>query len=50
LINGKNPTQREKLFLRQQGLNPRDFLRISRTADGYVFVHRITGKEYPFRR
>lgn len=52
-INAKqvsSPNMEERTFLRAQGFNPRRFLKLSKTAEGYEFLEIKTGKILPLRR
>lgn len=49
-IRGKRLTLAEKKIIKQQGYEPSDFLRRKKTAECYIFIHRITGAELPIRR
>jgi len=44
-IRGRRLTLAEKKIIKQQGYDPRDFLRLKKTAESYIFVHRVTGVE-----
>jgi len=48
--NGKKLTREERNFLKQQGFNPKNFLRLSKTAEGYEFLEVQTGKILSIRR
>jgi hypothetical protein len=41
---------KEKIFLKEQGFNPNDFLRTKITAEGYEFIQVSTGKILSIRR
>lgn len=47
---GKRLTREEKVFLKKQGYEPKDFLRTNKTAEGYEFVQVSTGKPLSIRR
>lgn len=48
--HGRRLTREEKMFLSRQKFNHKDYLRVSKSAEGYVFVHRMTGKLLEIRR
>ncbi|MCM0648678.1 hypothetical protein NBE98_09855 [Clostridium swellfunianum] len=48
--NGKKPSMEEKKFLTKQGLDPDDYLRTKKTAEGYEFYRISTGKLITIRR
>jgi hypothetical protein len=43
-------SREERIFLVQQGFDPRYFLRLSRTAEGYEFLETTSGKILSIRR
>lgn len=43
-------TREEKVLLKKQGYEPKDFLRTNKTAEGYEFVQVSTGKPLNIRR
>lgn len=47
---GRRLTREEKVILKKQGYEPKDFLRTNKTADGYEFVQVSTGKPLSLRR
>jgi hypothetical protein len=52
-VNAKQtsrPNKEERKFLRAQGFNPKYFLWLSTTADGYEFLEVQTGKILSIRR
>lgn len=42
-------TRREKIMLDKLGYNPKEFLRLSKSAQGFIFLERSTGKTLPVR-
>lgn len=42
--NGKNLTKKQKIFLKQKGLNPENWLVCKDTTAEMVIQHRISGK------
>jgi len=50
LKNGRSLTRAEKVFLKSQGLNPKEFLRTKKLADHFEFLHRPSGKLVAIRR
>lgn len=48
--NYKWPNVEQKTFLREYGLNPKEFLVVSKAYDHYTFYHIKTGKEVCIRR
>jgi len=50
LKHGRRLTREEKVFLKKEGYNPQDFLRIKKTAEGYEFLEVQTGKILSIRR
>jgi hypothetical protein len=49
-LEAKRLTRKERRILRQQGFNPKYFLRINKDAESYTFVEVITGKTLLVRR
>jgi hypothetical protein len=43
-------TRREKIFLKKEGFNPRNFLRVKKTAESYEFLEVYSGKILTLRR
>lgn len=50
LENCKGLTEKQREFLKEQKLNPSEFLSIDTGADHYKFYHIITEKEVVIRR
>jgi hypothetical protein len=50
LKSGRKPTRAEKLFLKSQGLNPKEFLTTKKLADHFEFLHKPSGKLVAIRR
>jgi hypothetical protein len=50
LKNGRLLTIEEKMFLKSQDLNPKEFLRTKKLAESYEFLHRPSGKLVTMRR
>lgn len=48
--NYRNLTEKQKRFLREYGMDPKEFLSISIAADHYTFYHIEKGKEVSLRR
>lgn len=42
--NGKLLTRKEKVLLKNEGFNPKEWLRIKKAAEYLEFVHRTNGK------
>ena len=47
---GKALNIEQKSFLKEQGINPKDFLFYSKDFESFTFIHRDTGKKIYFRR
>lgn len=50
LENCKELKEKQKIFLEEQGLNPKEFLSLETSADHYKFYYIKTGKEVVIRR
>lgn len=48
--NPKKLTRNQKLFLEEQGLNPKEFLLERKDPESYTFYHIPTGKLVTMRR
>ena len=47
---GRNLTREEKSFLKGESLDPKNFLRIKKTPEGYEFLQKSTGRILSIRR
>ena len=50
LKNPKNLKRKHKIFLKNQGCNPDDFMIISEGPDYYKFYNKINGAVFELRR
>lgn len=50
LENCRALREKQKRFLKEQGLNPEEFLSVSTSAEGYTFYHIKKRKEVSLRR
>lgn len=41
--NPKRLKRKHKIFLKQQGCDPKDFLIVTEDADSYTFYNKVTG-------
>ncbi|MGG7057563.1 DUF6906 family protein [Clostridium tertium] len=48
--NYRYPNVEQRVFLKQSGLNPKDFLLVNKAYDHYTFYHIKKGKEVSLRR
>lgn len=48
--NYKWPNVEQRIFLKEYGLNPKDFLIVSKAYDHYTFYHIKKRKEVSLRR
>lgn len=48
--NYRYPNVKQRVFLKNYGLNPKDFLLVSKGYDHYTFYHIKTRKEVSLRR
>ena len=48
--NGKRLTREEKRFLQNNGVDPKNYLRVKKLADSYIFLNTNTGKTLDLRR
>lgn len=46
-MRGRRLTRAEKILLKQQGLNPKLYLRLKKDAESYTFIEVVTGKIIP---
>lgn len=48
--HGKNPTKRQKIFLRKLKLNPENWLIVKDCCECFEIVHRLTGNRRRLER
>ena len=41
--HGRNPTKKQKMFLKKCGLNPQNWLIVKDCRECFEIVHRVTG-------
>lgn len=43
--HGKNPTKKQKIMLKESGLNPENWLVVKNTTGQLQLIHRTTGRQ-----
>lgn len=48
--HGRNPTKKQKMFLKKCGLNPQNWLIVKDCRECFEIVHRVTGNRRILKR